>query len=76
MSALSIGRSFGDELRIVPCSRKELTQRVRTVFEEWDPHDWVNVWETHQRHLLYAIFEQVCIGRDEPPALEVPILAD
>ena len=40
--------------------------RLREIFEEADPHCWIERWLTHQRHLVYATFpsSELCISTD------------
>ena len=60
------GRSFQDELVTVKGTRKQLMERLRKLFEEWSPHDWIDRWAAHQRHLTYATFiaGEMCISTD------------
>jgi hypothetical protein len=52
----SDGRSFRDELTTVKGTRKEFMAMLKKLFDNWSPHDWVNVWTTHMHHLTYATF--------------------
>lgn len=60
------GRSFQDELVTIKGTRKQLMERLENVFAEWSPHDWIDRWTTHQRHLTYATFgkREICISTD------------
>ena len=29
-------------------------ERLAKLFAEWSPHDWIDRWATHQRHLTYG----------------------
>lgn len=51
---LAKGRSFQDELVTVKGTRKQLMDRLEKLFSEWSPHDWIDRWATHQRHLTYV----------------------
>ena len=50
-ACLPPGRSFQDELVTVKGTRKQLMERLKKLFAEWSPHDWIDRWATHQRHL-------------------------
>ena len=45
------GRSFQDELVTIKGTRKQLMERLAKLYAEWSPHDWVDKWNTHARHL-------------------------
>ena len=64
--ALRAGKSFQDELVTVKGTRKQLYDRLASNFREWSPHDWIDRWTTHQRHLTYATFrhDELCISTD------------
>ena len=59
-------RSFQDELVTVKGTRKELMARMEKLFADWSPHDWIDRWTTHARHLTYATFSahEMCISTD------------
>jgi hypothetical protein len=60
------GHSFRDELVTVKGTRKQLMERLQKLYLEWSPHDWINRWSAHQRHLTYATFgkHEMCISTD------------
>ena len=60
------GRSFQDELVTVKGTRKQLMERLQLLFAEWSPHDWIDRWAAHQRHLTYSTFgaTEMCISTD------------
>ena len=60
------GRSFQDELVTRQGTRQQLMERLEKVFADWSPHDWINWWTTHQRHLTYSTFgkHEMCISTD------------
>ena len=60
------GKSYQDELVIVKGTRKQLMERLAKLFAEWSPHDWIDRWATHQRHMTYATFrdDEMCISTD------------
>ena len=60
------GRSFQDELVTVKGTRRQLMERLAKLFAEWSPHDWIDRWATHMRHLTYATFGtgEMCISTD------------
>lgn len=47
-------------------TRKQLMERLEALFAEWSPHDWIDRWTMHNRHLTYATFEddECCISTD------------
>ena len=51
------GKSYQSELRTITGTRKELMERVKTVYADADPHQWKDSWLTQMRHLLYATGE-------------------
>ena len=60
------GRSFQDELVTVKGTRKQLMEKLEMLFADWSPHDWIDRWSAHQRHLTYATFlaTEMCISTD------------
>jgi hypothetical protein len=48
------GRSFQDELVTIKGTRKQLMERLAKLFADWSPHDWIDRWNTHARHLTYV----------------------
>ena len=60
------GRSFQDHLVTVKGTRRQLMERLEKLFAEWSPHDWIDRWTTHMRHLTYATFRpgEMCISTD------------
>ena len=60
------GKSYRKELTVVHGTRRGLMMRLREIFEEADPHCWIERWLTHQRHLVYATFpsSELCISTD------------
>ena len=41
-------------------------ERLQKLYSEWSPHDWIDRWSAHQRHLTYATFgeHEMCISTD------------
>jgi hypothetical protein len=60
------GRSFRDELITVKGTRRQLMAHLKKLFADWPPHDWIDRWATHDRHLTYATFlpTEMCISTD------------
>jgi hypothetical protein len=60
------GKSYRMELRKIDCTRKELMERIQAVYTDGDPHQWIDNWQTHHRHLTYATFgdDEMCISTD------------
>jgi hypothetical protein len=60
------GRSFRDELITVKGTRRQLMVHLKKRFADWSPHDWIDRWATHDRHLTYATFSptEMCISTD------------
>lgn len=60
------GRSFQDELVTKTGTRRQLMERLEKLFAEWSPHDWIDRWTTHMRHMTYATFShgEMCISTD------------
>ena len=64
------GRSFQDELVTIKGTRKQLMERLAKLFVDWSPHDWIDRWNTHARHLTYV---PLCTHPRPPPSLTVCI---
>jgi len=60
------GRSFQDELVTIKGTRKQLTERLAKLFADWSPHDWIDRWNTHARHLTCV---PLCTPLALPPSL-------
>lgn len=60
------GKSYQKEMRTIEGTREGLMLRLKAIFTEGDPHAWVDSWQTHQRHMVYATFEsnELCISTD------------
>ena len=60
------GKSYRDELVTVKGTRLELMTYLHRLFADWSPHEWIDRWSTHNRHLTYATFgsSEMCISTD------------
>ena len=63
------GRSFQDELVTIKGTRKQLMERLAKLFADWSPHDWIDRWNTHARHLTCAPASTPLSSLSLPPSL-------
>ena len=43
-----------------------MMEHLKKLFADWSPHNWIDRWATHDRHLTYATFwdTEMCISTD------------